>query len=172
MPKQKKLTTTARRTLVQKIVSSELIHSQQELVHALRREGVQVTQATASRDLEELGAVRGPDEKGQVRYQFPISATPNYGRVSTQLFLSVRSAGNQIVIRTPAGGAQLLAGAIDRAASRGEMPNILGTIAGDDTVLIICENESQSRTVIERVSELFAGGSLPLARGKKRRGGK
>jgi transcriptional regulator of arginine metabolism len=172
MPKPKKLTTTARRTLVQEIVSNVLIHSQEELVKALRKEGVQVTQATASRDLEELGAVRGPDSKGKVRYQIPITSTPDIGRVSTQLFLSVRSAGNQIVIRTPAGGAQLLAGSIDRATARGDLPNILGTIAGDDTVLIICESENQSELVIARVNDLFAGGSLPLAKGRKRRGAK
>jgi transcriptional regulator of arginine metabolism len=168
MASQKQLSTVARRELVTKIVKQERIRSQQDLVLALRKAGVKVTQATASRDLEELGAVRGPDENGSVRYQLRAGLNQTLNQVPKQLFQNLRSTGNQIVIRTPAGGAQLLAGTIDRAAARGEFPNVLGTIAGDDTVLIICESESQAKSAKAKVNDLFNRGSAKPRRNNGR----
>jgi transcriptional regulator of arginine metabolism len=155
MVNKEKFSTSARRALVIATVNTGEIHSQEELVKALAKVGVSVTQATASRDLEEVGAVRGPDNAGVVRYQILQNQSAAPSQVSSQLFLEMRSAGNQIVIRTPAGGAQLLAGTIDRAVARGDFPNILGTIAGDDTVLVIAQNESQCKIAIKRIEELF-----------------
>ncbi|MGH3276249.1 MAG: arginine repressor [Streptosporangiaceae bacterium] len=116
------------------------VRSQDDLAARLDQVGVHVTQATLSRDLVELGAVRlrGPD--GALAYALP--AEPPIGtagdparlaRVAGELLVTAEASGNLVVARTPAGAAQLLASAIDHAG----WPSILGTVGGDDTVLII-----------------------------------
>jgi transcriptional regulator of arginine metabolism len=100
-----------------------------------------VTQATVSRDLEEIGAVRGRDSQGDPNYRInqesidePLSKV---SRLISDLLVDVKSSGNLTVLRTPPGGAQLLASALDRASRAGTIPQIIGTIAGDDTVLVV-----------------------------------
>jgi len=126
------------------------VHSQDELAGRLAEVGIHVTQATLSRDLEELGAVRlrGPD--GALVYALPggredggdpagpgdgllAGAPAALARSATELLLSAEASGNLVVLKTPPGAAQLLASNIDRAALRA----VLGTVAGDDTVLIV-----------------------------------
>jgi transcriptional regulator of arginine metabolism len=136
------------------------VRSQEDLAARLDRLGVHVTQATLSRDLVELGAVRlrGPD--GALTYSLPsepvIALVPGPGlapaesaeaeaaapavpqsarlaRVAGELLITAEASGNLVVVRTPVGGAQLLASAIDHAG----WPSILGTVGGDDTVLVI-----------------------------------
>jgi transcriptional regulator of arginine metabolism len=134
------------------------VHSQEDLAARLDRLGVHVTQATLSRDLVELGAVRlrGPD--GALAYALPADplagpapdpadpapqepssvaqAPPQAARlvrVAGELLVTAEASGNLVVIRTPAGAAQLLASAIDHAG----WPSVLGTVGGDDTVLVI-----------------------------------
>lgn len=145
MAKRLALSSNARRALVISFVQQGLVHSQNDLVDLLNEEGVEVTQATASRDLEEVGAVRAKDEKGELKYLLleevkPSSVRPN--QVSDQLILSLEASGNLVVIKTPPGGAQLLASALDRAASSGELSSVIGTIAGDDTVLVVARSAS------------------------------
>ena len=120
----------ARRAKVVSLVESGLIHSQSDLVKELKKIGYKVTQATASRDLEEIGAVRG-----SAGYRLSNSTDQSLSRVlsNEQLILSVESSGNLAVVRTPPGGAQLLASNLDRSG----LPSIIGTIAGDDTVLVV-----------------------------------
>ena len=105
-------------------------------------QGVQVTQATVSRDLEELGAVkvRGADgpvyavtPDGQARPGTPEAVDARLGRLLEELCVSAEPTGPAVVLRTPPGGANLLASAIDRAG----LPDVAGSIAGDDTVLLI-----------------------------------
>jgi len=115
--KRQALSANARRALVISLINQGRIHSQGDLVELLDDEGIEVTQATASRDLEEVGAVRVRDESGVMRYQLLNPATEQrtrMERVSSELVLSVTSSGNMVVIKTPAGGAQLLASALDR----------------------------------------------------------
>ena len=139
------------------------VHSQDELADRLAAVGVRVTQATLSRDLEELGAVRlrGPD--GSLVYalppegagapapaQDPASVVAAVGllaglpgssitalaKVATDLLLSAEASGNLVVLKTPPGAAQLMASMIDRTG----LNAVLGTVAGDDTVLLVARD--------------------------------
>lgn len=150
MAKRSMLSTNARRSLVISYVNQGLVHSQHDLVDLLADEGIDVTQATASRDLEEIGAVRGRDKSGVLRYQFLAESNENRSTISSGfdgLVLNMVASGNLVVVKTPAGGAQLLASTLDRASESGELPNIIGTIAGDDTILVISRNASGGRAL-------------------------
>ncbi len=125
------------------ILSTAEVRSQSELAALLAAEGVEVTQATLSRDLEELGAVklRGADG-GTGIYVVPEDGSPVRGvsggtdrmsRLLSELVVSTDASGNLTVLRTPPGAAHYLASAIDRAA----LPQVVGTIAGDDTILVV-----------------------------------
>lgn len=170
MAKRSMLSTNARRALVISYVSQGLVHSQNDLVELLAEEGIEVTQATASRDLEEIGAVRGRDQTGIHRYQFLSESNENRSRVtkaSDDLVLSVVSSGNLVVLKTPAGGAQLLASTLDRAATNGDLPEIIGTIAGDDTVLVVSKSSNGGSHLERKLNEFLEIGSR--TRAKKRR---
>ena len=144
----------ARRAKVIALVESGVIHSQSDLVKELKKSGYKVTQATASRDLEEIGAVRGSNG-----YQLASSSDDSLARVLTteNLILSVEASGNLAVVRTPPGGAQLLASNLDHS----RIKSIIGTIAGDDTVLVVSR---KSNGGAELAKELLA---LGKKRGKK-----
>ena len=140
MAKRSAISSNARRALVVSYVNQGLVHSQNDLVDLLAEEGIDVTQATASRDLEDVGAVRGKDEKGEMRYlliENSVEPLARAARVSDELILSITASGNLVVVKTPPGGAHLLASALDRASQSGEMKAVIGTIAGDDTVLVV-----------------------------------
>ena len=155
-------TKTARHGLIAQILGKERIRSQAELRRVLADRGVSTTQATLSRDLVELRAtkVRGPGgvqvyaipeagAPGQVRPSMPglvasedessiaDHTTSRLTRWCADLLVTAEWAGNQVVLRTPAGAAQLLAGAVDDAM----LPGILGCIAGDDTVLVVTRSK-------------------------------
>lgn len=160
MAKRAALSTSARRALVSSFVTQGLVHSQGDLVELLGDEGIEVTQATASRDLEEIGAVRSRDDQGVFRYRL---LDPNgemrarFARVSDELVLSIVASGNLLVVKTPAGGAQLLASTLDRASASNELPNIIGTIAGDDTVLVISRSASGAPALARQLREHLQG---------------
>ena len=133
----------ARQARIVALVSAREVASQAELAALLAAEGVEVTQATLSRDLDELGAVklRGADG-GAARYVVPDDGSPVRGvtggtdrlsRLLGELLVSADHSGNLAVLRTPPGGAHYLASALDRAA----MAQVVGTIAGDDTVVVV-----------------------------------
>ena len=125
------------------ILSAASVRSQSELVALLADEGIDVTQATLSRDLEELGAVKLRGADGGVGvYVVPEDGSPVRGvsggtdrmsRLLSELLVSTDASGNLAVLRTPPGAAHYLASAIDRAA----LPQVVGTIAGDDTILVV-----------------------------------
>lgn len=136
-------TRAGRQARIVAIVSARPVHSQAELATLLSDEGIEVTQATLSRDLEELGAVklRGADGGGGV-YVVPEDGSPVRGvtggterlsRLLGELLVSTDASGNLAVLRTPPGAAHYLASAVDRAA----LPEVVGTIAGDDTILVV-----------------------------------
>ncbi|MBI3429688.1 MAG: arginine repressor [Actinobacteria bacterium] len=140
MAESKRTSASARRAKVISLVQAGVVHSQSDLVTLLNRAGFEVTQATASRDLEDIGALRGRNREGATVYQMPSDEAQSRARVislPSELILSVESSGNLAVVRTPPGGAQLLASALDGARSHGDLDSVIGTIAGDDTVLII-----------------------------------
>jgi len=133
----------ARQAKIVELVTHRVVRSQAELAALLAAEGIDVTQATLSRDLDELGAVklRGVDGGAPV-YVIPEDGSPvrgveggtvRLGRHLTDLLVSVDASANLAVLRTPPGAAQFLASALDRAA----LHDIVGTIAGDDTILVV-----------------------------------
>ena len=136
-------TRVGRQARIVELVSTMAIRSQTELAKILAVEGVDVTQATLSRDLDELGAVklRGADGGAPV-YVIPEDGSPvravqggttRLTRLLGELLVSADHSANLTVLRTPPGAAQFLASAIDRAA----LHEVVGTIAGDDTVMVI-----------------------------------
>jgi transcriptional regulator of arginine metabolism len=134
------------------------VHSQSDLVDLLADEGIDVTQATASRDLEDVGAVRGKDEKGKMRYlliENSMEPLARAARVPDDLIVNITASGNLVVVKTPPGGAQLLASALDRASQSGEMKSIIGTIAGDDTVLVISRNANGGKALASELRDFI-----------------
>jgi transcriptional regulator of arginine metabolism len=140
------LTKTARHQRISDLLGRTAVHSQPELAELLRREGVEVAQATLSRDLVELRAVKVRDASGLV-YALPSEGgdrTPRaavgqevldarLARLCAELLVTAEASANLVVLRTPPGAAQFLASAVDHSV----LPEVLGTIAGDDTVLVI-----------------------------------
>lgn len=158
MAKKSALSSNARRALVVSYVNAGLIHSQNDVVELLADEGIDVTQATASRDLEDVGAVRGKDESGTMRYRIMsenVEPLARAARVSDELILSITSSGNIVVVKTPPGGAHLLASALDRASQSGDMKSVIGTIAGDDTVLVISRNSSGGKALASELRDFI-----------------
>lgn len=132
---------TARRAKAISLIKAGLIHSQSDLVKQLKKAGFPVTQATASRDLEEIGAVRGRSLSGESIYKISESDEETLSRsmpIPSGLIISVEASGNLAVVRTPPGGAQLLASSLDHSG----ISEIIGTIAGDDTVLVVSRKAS------------------------------
>ena len=136
-------TRAGRQSRIVALLSAQSVHSQSELAALLAADGIEVTQATLSRDLEELGAVklRGADG-GTGVYIVPEDGSPVRGvtggtervsRLLSDLLVSTDASGNLAVLRTPPGAAHYLASALDRAA----LPFVVGTIAGDDTILVV-----------------------------------
>jgi transcriptional regulator of arginine metabolism len=142
-------TRAARHARIAALLAERAIGSQADLLAALRKGGVEVTQATLSRDLDELGAVklRTPDG-GPPIYVIPEDGSPLAARVAddkpphrlarliAELMVSAEASANLVVLRTPPGASNFLASALDRAA----LPQVLGTVAGDDTILVICRD--------------------------------
>ena len=151
-------TKIARQEKIRELVIAGMIHSQAEVVEQLASAGFIVTQATASRDLEEIGAVRGRDSKGQLRYQLggeaPEEPLYRVAKLLNELLVQIQQSGNLLVLRTPPGGAQLLASAIDRASRAQVLTEIIGTIAGDDTVMIIVNEDFHTIDVLEFLKAL------------------
>ena len=154
---------SARRSAAIAAINSGRIHSQEDLVQALKKAGYPVTQATASRDIEEIGAVRIRNQKGEMVYSIAEDSDSSLARsmpLPQELILSVDSSGNLAVVRTPPGGAQLLASSLDHSGIKG----IIGTIAGDDTVLVVSKSATGGNALARELLA-FAGKN----RTKKRR---
>ena len=138
------------------LVSSHAIASQEELRRLLESRGWHVTQATLSRDLRELGLVRAPTEDG-ARYVRPETLggdeeTPSLEALLPQLFDDVDGVSELLVLRTLPGGAQPIAEAIDAQG----WPEIIGTIGGENTILIVCRS-SQARLDLAQRLRTIAG---------------
>jgi transcriptional regulator of arginine metabolism len=182
------VTKAARQAQIADILTRARVRSQEELADRLAQRGVKVTQATLSRDLEELGAVRLRGTGGTLVYALPgdpggpgsrpgglpgspaetqpgppgsppgawlsrradEGASGTLARVGPELLLSAEASANLVVLRTPAGAAQFLASAIDHAG----WPSILGTVAGDDTVLVISREPAGGNEVAESLLRL------------------
>jgi transcriptional regulator of arginine metabolism len=165
------LTKAARQARIAELIARQPVRSQGELAALLAADGVAVTQATLSRDLEELGAVKARSAGGAAVYQLP-SAGPSPGaavsdlgparllRSLAELLVGVDASGNLAVLRTQPGAAQLLAAAIDRAG----LPDVVGTVAGDDTLLVVARAPDGGAALAERLrrqAEGARGGESP-----------
>jgi transcriptional regulator of arginine metabolism len=165
-------TKTARHRRIVELVSHHEVHSQSELAELLAREGVSVTQATLSRDLVELDALKVravggalvyavPGEGGDRRVAAPTESaagTQRLARLCGELLVSAEASANLVVLRTPPGAAQFLASAFDRA----ELDDVLGTIAGDDTVLVITRGAEGGEAFATRVLALAQNSAEPI----------
>ncbi|HEY0499468.1 MAG TPA: arginine repressor [Kutzneria sp.] len=156
-------TRAARQGRIVELVAQRAVRSQSELAKLLAAEGIETTQATLSRDLDELGAVklRGADGGAPV-YVIPEDGSPVRGveggisrltRLLGELLVSADSSGNLAVLRTPPGAAHFLASALDRAA----LHDVVGTIAGDDTIFVVAREPLTGAELAERFTGLAVG---------------
>ncbi|MGH2691900.1 MAG: arginine repressor, partial [Actinomycetota bacterium] len=138
------------------LVRRDSLGSQAAILTRLRKQGFQVTQPTVSRDLEELGLVRTRDEKGRLRYAPPAEAGNGHGperlhRVLTEYVVGLEPSGNLVVVRTPPGSANTVAQVIDQVG----LQDVIGTIAGDDTILLVAKEGVSGMTVLRLVQSLM-----------------
>ena len=147
---------TQRHAAIMEIIGGVDVASQEQLRSLLAERGMKVTQATLSRDLHELGVARVPGETG-VRYALPdriaSDAIPSLESLLPQLFSSIDGVGEMIVLHTLASGAQPVSEAIDAAGWK----EILGTIAGENTILVVCRSAQARQAVTLRLTELARG---------------
>ena len=157
-------TKTARHRRIVELLETRRVHSQGELAALLGVDGLKVTQTTLSRDLDELGAVRIRDGGGDLVYAVPAEggdptprvaaadgeAAGRLSRLAAELLVSADASANLVVLRTPPGAAQFLASALDRAA----LADVVGTIAGDDTVMVIARDPTGGAALAARLLDL------------------
>ncbi|MEW6447014.1 MAG: arginine repressor [Bacillota bacterium] len=147
-----------RHNKILQIIKERPIASQRQLVEALSKAGFRVTQATVSRDVRELGLVKVPSETG-IRYITPESRVKNpreeerLRRMVRDAVIDIDTSENLIVVKTFPGAAQGVASAVDQA----NWPGVIGTVAGDDTFLIIVKSRGQAAEVRQRMKALFTG---------------
>jgi transcriptional regulator of arginine metabolism len=150
---------TARQSKIITLLEQHEVHSQSELAELLADDGVQVTQGTLSRDLVDIGALRVRSTGGRLVYAVPGEGgdrTPHVGefasfearlaRLCAEVLVSAEASANLVVIRTPPGAAQYFASAVDRVG----WESILGTIAGDDTILLITRSPNGGNAIAQQ----------------------
>jgi transcriptional regulator of arginine metabolism len=157
------LTRPARQARIAGLIAAREVTSQTQLAALLAEDGIDVTQATLSRDLEELGAVKMRGSDGApASYVLPPenaplrpaqAAPPRLLRLLGDLLTSAEGSANLAVLRTPPGAAQFLASGLDKVG----LPDVLGTIAGDDTLLVISRAPDGGPALAERLLALAAG---------------
>ena len=129
---------------IARVLEEQAVSSQAQLVELLAADGVVATQATVSRDLEELGAVKVRIPGGAMAYAIPEHAKDlaapddHLRRVMGEFVVDVAHSTNLVVLRTPPGSAHVVASALDRSG----MPDVLGTVAGDDTLIVVCSEQA------------------------------
>jgi transcriptional regulator of arginine metabolism len=141
-----------RHNRITELISNEAIYTQEDLRKQLRRSGIHVNQATLSRDLRELGLVKTVNGYALPAAEEGVSPMPALENLLREFVVDVREAENLLVLKTTPGSAQPVAAALDSA----ELPEVVGTIAGDDTILIITATKAICHTVAERVREVIA----------------
>jgi len=148
---------TERRRVLREILRNEPAGSQTALLRALRRRGLRAAQATLSRDLREMGAVRVPTASGAFRYEVPAAGTPaappreKLRTLFRSLVTGVRGTGALVLVKTTPGNAAGIASLIDALGH----PHILGTVAGDDTILVVADGEGRRRAVEKEFHDLL-----------------
>lgn len=145
----------ARQSKILELIEKKEIETQEELVESLREIGIDVTQATISRDIKELRLVKVLTKSGKYKYaaigQNQDGITDRLVKIFKNSILSIDTAGNLLVIKTLPGGAQISASAIDTLG----LEDIVGTIAGDDTIFVVLKTEDKTREVSEIFQKLL-----------------
>jgi transcriptional regulator of arginine metabolism len=151
-----RLAKNQRQHRVARLLEQHAVASQQQLVELLAADGVLATQATVSRDLEEMGAIKVRAGGGESVYAIPElpkeqrAPEDHLKRVLGEWVVEVAHSANLVVLRTPPGSAHVVGSALDRAA----IPSILGTVAGDDTLLVVAAERIGGAKVASHLSEL------------------
>jgi transcriptional regulator of arginine metabolism len=141
---------------ISRLLEDQAVSSQAQLVELLAADGVVATQATVSRDLEDLGAVKVRIPGGAMAYAIPEHAKDRSApddhlrRVMGEFVVDVSHSANLVVLRTPPGSAHVIGSALDRAG----IPDVLGNVAGDDTLLLVCSEHTSGAEVAGRLAEL------------------
>lgn len=146
---------TVRQVAILDIIEKQEIETQEELASALNARGIRVTQATVSRDIKELRLLKVLTPSGKYKYaagdQADNNLTDRFIRMLAESLLSVSSANNLIVVKTLSGSANVAAEALDSM----HWPEVLGTLAGDNTVLLIIRSNEETITVTSRIREMM-----------------
>lgn len=150
-------TRAARQEMIAQLIASQSVSSQAQLGELLSAQGIVVTQATLSRDLDELHAVKRTSDDGQFYVLDDHGPSAKDGdarlaRVASEVLVGLDYSANLVVLRTPPGAAQYLASAIDKGA----VPDVIGTVAGDDTVLLVTKDPQGGRSVAEAFAKWTA----------------
>jgi transcriptional regulator of arginine metabolism len=141
---------------IARLLAEQAVTSQAHLVELLAADGVRATQATVSRDLEDLGAIKVRVPGGETVYAIPELPTEQRApedhlrRVFGDWVVEVAHSGNLVVLRTPPGSAHVVGSALDRSG----LPEVLGTVAGDDTLIVVVDEDAGGAAVARRLSEL------------------
>jgi transcriptional regulator of arginine metabolism len=143
--------TRERRAEIRQLIASRAVGTQEELRALLADRGHDVTQATLSRDLAQLGARRVAQPGGRTHYELPDTPAPSAPQLG-DLVRTIDDNGTLVVVHTSPGAAQVVAGLLDRA----RVPEVLGTIAGDDAIFIAPARNISTTRVIKRLRELVA----------------
>ena len=146
---------TVRQVAILDIIEKQEIETQEELASALNARGIRVTQATVSRDIKELRLLKVLTPSGKYKYatgdQADNNLTDRFIRMLAESLLSVSSANNLIVVKTLSGSANVAAEALDSM----HWPEVLGMLAGDNTVLLIIRSNEETITVTSRIREMM-----------------
>jgi transcriptional regulator of arginine metabolism len=144
----------ARQRALSELLRTRGVPSQAQLLAHLREAGFEATQATVSRDLEDLGAVKVRGPGGHLVYALPetepVTGEDEVRRALAFSLLDAVPSANLVVLRTPPGHAHVLAFTLDRAG----LPGVCGTVAGDDTVLVVCDDRTTGRVMARRFLSL------------------
>lgn len=149
-------TKMARQAAIARIIGQQAVSSQPQLVDLLKAEGIGATQATVSRDLEDLGAVKVRVPGGETVYALPelepnrVAPTDQLRRVMGEWVAEVKVSANLVVIRTPPGCAHVVASALDRSG----LPGVIGTVAGDDTMLVVADEKIGGAELANKLRQL------------------
>lgn len=146
---------TRRQAKIQELITNELIRTQEELAERLVQEGFQVTQATISRDIKEMGLIKAPINNEDYRYSIssevhPVSYNERLKRMFKEVATSFDSSENLVVVKTIPGNAQALALLLDNV----NWKEVIGTVAGDDTIILVVKPIQKVSAVMDRLTNL------------------
>lgn len=145
-----------RHAKIKEIVEQQVIETQEELAESLRSHGIEVTQATVSRDIKELRLIKVPTGDGRYRYAYPMEQSLLFSqsrmeRMFRDSVVAIDYSENIIVLKTLPGGGQAVAATIDHA----KWPEVIGTVAGDDNILVVVKPAQAASTVADRFRGLL-----------------